>query len=356
MPELRKDPISGSWVIFSPERKIRPLFYQPAGEDTLLPENCPFCEGNEPMTPGEIYAVRHDQAEANKPGWQLRVVPNKFPALQVEGELNKRGEGFYDKMNGIGAHEVVIETSSHTNDVDNLEIEQVTHIFRAHKKRILDLQRDKRFKYIQVFKNHKAMAGATISHSHSQIVALPVIPPAIKEKINRAETHFNAKERCIFCDIIDHERVFQKRVLFENNDYIVMSPYAPRLPFELVIYPRGHSASFENTGDAALESLANIFRDTIARINKVLERPAYNLILNNSPFDFEKESNYKKCFHWHIELVPVITGTGGFELGTNSYINSTLPEEAVEILRVASGGPADVSRAKLLEKFDQNFL
>ena len=337
MPELRKDTVTGNWVAFAPERKIRPLFFQPAAEDTLLPEHCPFCRGNEPMTPGEIYAVRDDGSHANRPGWQLRVVPNKFPALQVEGELNKRGEGFYDKMNGIGAHEVVIETPSHSHDVDNLDIRQVTHIFRAHKKRILDLKRDQRFKYIQVFKNHKAMAGATISHSHSQIVALPVIPPAVKEKINRASDHFNTKGRCIFCDIIDHERAFQKRVLFENNDFIVMSPYAPRFPFELVIYPRMHSPSFENTGDAPLESLANIFKDTITRINKVLDQPAYNLVFNNSPFDFENQPNYNRCFHWHMEVVPVITGTGGFELGTNSYINPTFPEEAVKILQTPEG-------------------
>lgn len=329
MPELRRDPVTGTWVILSPDRKIRPQFYLKNGENVLTPENCPFCEGNESMTPPEIYAVRDRQSQANGRGWQLRVVPNKYPALRVEGSLDKRGEGFYDKMNGVGAHEVVVETNSHEKGMDELGIGQVTEIFLTFKRRILDLKKDIRFKYIQVFKNHERLAGATIPHPHSQIVALPVIPFRLGEMLGTANGHFETRDRCMFCDIIHHEEEYGKRVLVENGDFIVISPFAPKLPFELVIYPKGHGASFEDAADSLVESLASILRDVVGRINGALEKPAYNLMLYNSPFG-EGCGDY---FHWHFELVPVITGTGGFELGTYTYINPTPPEEVVEVLR-----------------------
>jgi UDPglucose--hexose-1-phosphate uridylyltransferase len=325
MPELRKDLLSDIWVVIAPERKLRPQFSNLSGEDFLSPENCPFCEGNESMTPPEIYAVRNNN-KPNQPGWQLRVVPNKFPALRVEGNLEKRGEGLYDKITGIGAHEVVIETNSHTKGIDELEIEAITNIF---KRRILDLKKDIRLRYIQVFKNHGIRAGATISHPHSQVVGMPVVPARVKERLENAKAHYDDKERCIYCDIIFHESEQHKRVLFETSDYIVMSPYAPRFPFELAIYPRMHSASFEEMGDDGVKKLAAVFRDTLKKLNKALEQPAYNLLLHNAPFD----NDYKNYFHWHLELVPLINGTGGFELGTYTYINPTPPEEAIEVLK-----------------------
>lgn len=329
MPELRKDLLSDIWVVIAPERKLRPQFSELSGEDFLSPENCPFCEGNESMTPPEIYAIRNNQNEPNQPGWQLRVVPNKYPALRIEGHLDKRGEGFYDKITGIGAHEVVIDTNSHTKGIDELEIGAVSNIFRTFKQRILDLKKDIRVRYIQVFKNHGIRAGATISHPHSQVVGMPVVPARINERIENAKAHYNTKERCIFCDIIFHESEHRKRVLFETSDYIVMSPYASRFPFELVIYPRVHSASFEETGDEGIQKLAAVFRDTLRKINKALEHPAYNLLLHNAPFDID----YQNYFHWHWELIPLISGTGGFELGTYTYINPTPPEEAIEVLK-----------------------
>jgi UDPglucose--hexose-1-phosphate uridylyltransferase len=326
MPELRKDPVTGTWVIVSPERKIRPQYFIGNG---LTEENCPFCEGNESMTPPEIYALRDKHSHANKKGWSLRVIPNKYPALKVEGNLDKRGEGFYDLMNGVGAHEVVIETAAHSKGIDEMETTETAEVFLAFKRRITDLKRDVRFKYIQVFKNHERMAGATIPHPHSQIVAMPVLPIRVQERLEHAETHFKAKDRCIFCDIIHHEQEYHKRVLMENSDFIVVSPFAAKLPFELVLYPRDHHSSFEDMDDTIMLSLAEIFKDTMTRVNKALERPAYNLMLHNAPFD----RDCKDYFHWHLEIMPMITGTGGFELSTATYINPTPPEEAVGILR-----------------------
>lgn len=330
MPELRKDPISETWVIFSPERQRRPQFFTAHGEYTLTSENCPFCEGNEDMTPPEIHSLRIANTSHDKPGWKLRVIPNKYPALRVEGVLDKRADGFYDKMNGIGAHEVVIETTSHTRGIDEMEEDTVYEIFLAFKRRILDLKRDIRFRYIQVFKNHGIQAGATISHPHSQIVALPVIPARTADRLEHARSYFDEKDRCIFCDIVQHEIQFQQRMLLENGEFIVFAPYAPRLPFELSLYPIHHYTVFEEMEDAALRKLAVIFRDAVGKINKALDHPPYNMILHNAPFS--RNNRYSEYFHWHIELLPIISGTGGFEIGTQSYINPMLPEESIKIL------------------------
>lgn len=328
MPELRKDPLTGSWIIISPERRIRPQYFSETGENKLTPKNCPFCQGNESMTPPEVYAIRNKNSQPNQPGWDLRVVPNKYPALRVEGTPDKKADGFYDKMNGVGAHEVVIETPAHEKDMNELTTDQVTEIFLSFKRRILDLKRDIRFKYIQVFKNHLRLAGATIPHPHSQIIALPVVPARLIEIAASAEAHFQNKERCLFCDIIHNEQEYHKRVLLENNEFIVIAPYAPKLPFELAIYPKHHHAAYEYSDDALLRSMAAVIRDTMARLNKTLKQPAYNLVLNNAPFAADNE----RYFHWHWELIPIISGTGGYELGTYSYINPTPPEEAIKIL------------------------
>ncbi|MCP5047798.1 MAG: galactose-1-phosphate uridylyltransferase [bacterium] len=329
MPELRRDPVTGTWVIVSPERSIRPQFYTAGGDVELLPGDCPFCEGNENMTPPEVYSLRESGSHGNKPGWKVRVVPNKYPALRVEGDLNREGEGFYDKMNGIGAHEVVIETTDHEKGMDELSVDEVADIFLTFKHRILDLKRDVRFKYIQVFKNHGAKAGATIPHPHSQMVALPMVPGVIHEKLSRAGDHFRERERCIYCDIIHYETGYRKRVLVENSDYIVIAPFASGFPFELAVYPVGHESSFEEMGDALFKSLAEVMREVVGRISGALERPDYNLVLHNAPFDRDAVD----YFHWHLQLVPVISGTGGFELGTYSTINPTPPEEAIQTLK-----------------------
>ena len=333
MPELRRDPVMGNWVIISPERKLRPQFFGALAEDKLSPENCPFCTGNEAMTPPEIYALRDKNSQPNEAGWQLRVVPNKYPALRVEGELIKQAEGFYDKMNGIGAHEVVIETPLHGAGMDELETEAVARIFLAFKRRVLDLKKDIRLRYIHVFKGHGRITGATVPHPHSQIVALPVIPAQVREQLTQAEAHFKARERCIFCDIIFNEIKERKRLLVENSDYIAAAPYASRLPFELAIYPKSHSVSFEETPDSSINLLAGLFRDIMGRINKMLERPAYSLALYNAPFGIEC-SDY---FHWHLRLVPMFREIGGFEMGTGVYVNPVPPEEAVKILNAPPG-------------------
>ena len=194
MPELRKDPIIGRWVIISTERGKRPTDFTsvpPAKRMTF----CPFCVGNESKTPPEIYAIREPGSAENAPGWRVRVVPNKFPALQIEGDLNRQGEGIYDKMNGVGAHEVIIETPDHNKTLSDLDEDAFNDVLLTWRERMIDLKRDKRFRYIVVFKNHGEAAGASLEHSHTQLVAMPIIPKRVTEEIEGARKYYEFKER-----------------------------------------------------------------------------------------------------------------------------------------------------------------
>ena len=241
MPELRKDPIVGRWVIISTDRAKRPTDF---ARDAVKIKGgfCPFCYGNEAKTPPEILAYRPSSngntPQKDSPGWTVRVVPNKFPALGIEGNLNKQAEGMFDKMNGIGAHEVVIETPDHNATLASLSSKKIEDVLWAFRDRILDLKKDRRFKYILLFKNHGEAAGASLEHSHSQLIALPIVPIYVVEELQGAKQYYIYKERCVFCDAIRQEMDNGTRVVAENEDFLTLAPYAPRFPFETWILPK----------------------------------------------------------------------------------------------------------------------
>lgn len=330
MPELRKDPIIGRWVIIATDRSKRPT-------DLAVPPDefkggfCPFCKGNEDKTPPEIMSYRRDGSEANKPGWHLRVVPNKFPALQIEGELGRRGEGMFDKMNGIGAHEVIIETPNHDKSISTLSFKEVEEILWSYRDRLLDLKKDKRFQYVLIFKNHGSAAGASLEHPHSQVIALPIVPKRVAEEIEGAKRYYTYKERCVFCDIINQESEYGARVIQENRRFISLAPFTPRFPFETWVLPKFHDSCFEDLLKEEVEQLAQILKETLMRMDVVLNHPPYNYLIHTSPLH-EKENGF---YHWHFEIIPKLTKVAGFEWGTGFYINPTPPEEAAKFLREA---------------------
>lgn len=332
MPEFRKDPVTGRWVIIATERAKRPTDFVREAVEIKVGNNCPFCPGNETKTPPEVLAYRSNGTAPNSPGWRLRVVPNKFPVLGIEGDLNKQGEGLFDKMNGIGAHEVIIETPGHEKTFASMAEKEIEDVLWSFRDRMLDLKKDKRFRYILIFKNHGAAAGASLEHTHSQLIALPIVPKRVREEVNGAKKYFELKERCVYCDIIRQEREQGVRVILENKDFVVESPYAPRFPFEAHILPKVHDSCFEEAQSFEYESLAKITKALVARMEKVLERPAYNLMIHTSPFGEERNDFY----HWHIEVMPKLTKVAGFEWGTGFYINPTPPEEAAKFLREAA--------------------
>lgn len=331
MPELRKDPVTDRWVIIASERSRRPTdFVRESLPTTPSGRICPFCPGNESKTPPEVLAYRAGSA-ANQPGWSLRVVPNKFPVLGIEGELNRQGEGIFDKMEGIGAHEVVIESPDHllsTADLSEKAIEQVLWAFRD---RVLDLKKDRRLKYILLFKNHGEPAGATLEHTHSQLIALPVVPKRVQEEVEVSGQYYKFKERCVFCDMIRQETKEGTRVVTETDRFLVIEPYAARFPFETWILPKVHRSHYEEIDQVGLQNLAWVLKSTLRKIEKVLEHPPYNFLIHTAPMQEAANAYY----HWHIEIIPKLTRVAGFEWGTGFYINPTPPEESAQFLRDA---------------------
>jgi UDPglucose--hexose-1-phosphate uridylyltransferase len=335
LPELRKDPIVGRWVIISTDRAKRPTDFV-REEMRMRGGFCPFCYGNEAKTPPEILAFRPNSngvpAQKDSPGWTVRVVPNKFPALGIEGNLNRQAEGMFDKMNGIGAHEVIIETPEHTQTLATMPAKRIEDVLWAFRDRILDLKQDKRFKYILIFKNHGEAAGASLEHSHSQLIALPILPRRVIEELEGAKQYFIYKERCVFCDAIRQELDTGIRVVAENESFVTLAPYAPRFPFETWILPKRHESAFENSSSQMFRDLSYALKILLTKAERVLDNPAYNMIIHTSPVQEPEQEHY----HWHIEFMPKLTKTAGFEWGTGFYINPTPPEEAAKFLREAN--------------------
>jgi len=340
MSELRFDPIRRRWSIIATERRFRPHeFRRPEADPPGDPAGCPFEYGNEHTTPPEIYAIPAGPRQPNGPNWQVRVVPNKFPALGIEGELTRQGVGIYDRVNGIGAHEVIIETPHHHRAAADLSVEELALVLRAWRERILDLRKDIRIRYVLLFKNHGKEAGASLYHPHSQLIATPIIPTVVVEELNIAREHWGHKERCIFCDMIAQERAFGDRVALETDRFILLEPFASSFPFETWLLPKQHSHDFALCNDQMLESLAAVVRDFLRRIRTLLSDPPYNLILHTAPSSHPRPgqprywTTIEYDYHWHIEFVPRITRIAGFEWGSGYSINPTPPEEAARFLR-----------------------
>lgn len=330
MPELRKDPIIGRWVIISTDRAKRPADFV---REQVVPKGgrfCPFCPGNESKTPPEVLAYR-SSGDSNQAGWTLRVVPNKFPALRVEGDLDRQGDGIYDKMTGVGAHEVLIETPDHMLSLSEVEEKRVEDLFWAFRDRIVDLKKDSRLRYVLCFKNHGEAAGATLEHAHSQLIALPIVPRRVQSELDGSKKYFDYKERCVYCDIVRQEITSGARVVVESDHFLAISPYAPRFPFETWIVPRLHQSHFESITPPQVENLASVLKNTLRRLDKTLERPPYNFVVHSAPLQDGAMAHY----HWHIEIIPKLTRVAGFEWGSGFYINPTPPEESAKFLREA---------------------
>ena len=336
MPELRRDPVLGRWIIISKERRKRPTDFlvDPVQGNGGF---CPLCPGNESFTPPEVYAIRENGLVDNGLDWQVRVVPNKYPALVIEGDLEKEGDGLYDRMNGIGAHEVIVESPKHDENFADFSPEKMALVFKAYQERIIDLAKDPRFKYVMVFKNHGLAAGASLEHSHSQLIALPILPRMIVSELAGAQSHYKYKERCIFCDIIRQEIQQKERVVCQNERFITITPFAPRTPFEMWILPKRHSSAYFSQSEADILALAEIFSESLRRLCGCIANIPYNFVLHTDPL----RSGGLEYFHWHFEIVPKLTSIAGFEWGSGFYINPLPPEEAAGYLRESLENPSE---------------
>ena len=266
----------------------------------------------------------------------MRVVPNRFPALRIEGDLGKEGQGIYDKMNGIGAHEVIIETPNAALQLEQQPIDGIARVLETYKIRMTDLLRDPRFRYILVFRNFGKQAGASIGHPHSQLIATPVTPKRIKEKLIGAMQYYAYKDRSIFEDILKQELKEGTRLVYENAGFVAFCPFASRFPFEITLVPRRQSAYYQDIHPDELLLLADALKVTLLKLSKALNQPQYNYIVNTGPARYAHHGYWGTIdldFRWHIEVLPRLTLIAGFEVGTGFYINPTPPEEAAKYLR-----------------------
>ncbi len=342
MPELRKDPVIGRWVIVSVERAKRPNDFKvshPEGADEEEP--CPFCEGREHETLPEIFSVRENNSSPNERGWSVRVIPSISERFDVNTGLNRKGMGMYDVMNPVGAHEIIIESPHHFTDIHELSVAEIQLVLTTSVQRITELEKNPSLKYCLLFKNHGLRAGGSKNtrHIRSQIIATPVTPTRVKEELRGARFYYQYKDRCIFCDLIRQELDTQQRVVLDTPSIVAIAPFASRFPFELWLLPKHHSSDFTHIQPKEIEDLSNVFKTVFSKLSVALNDPAYNYMLHTSPFRHTKRLGYwhtiNEDYHWHIELTPRITRVAGFEWGSGFYINPTPPEEAARYLREA---------------------
>jgi len=338
MSELRFDPLQRRWVIIAAGREARPTDFGPL-PDTEIETVCPFCEGNEDQTPPEIFADRDEGGSPDSPGWRVRVIPNKFPALGEGGQVELRTVGLYGAMAGVGAHEVIIETPEHSIGLADLNEGQILLVFKTFRRRILALQQDERFRYCILFKNHGAASGASLSHAHTQLVALPIIPETVTTEVAAAGIYFEKEKRCLMCDLIDRDLAARERIIRDDADFLSVTPFASRFPFECRVIPVDHNSAFETISNETLGRLTAAMKDTLLRLKDGLKDPPYNIILHtvpnygSSPGRSKDTEMLEMSYHWYFEIVPRLTKLGGFELGTGMNINQMPPEEAARFLR-----------------------
>ena len=351
MPELRKDPLIGRWVIIATERAKRPMDFLAPHQEPAEEGECPFCEGHEASTAKEIFAIRPQDKGADQSGWTVRVIPSIKPLLRIEGQMNRRAKGIYDVMDGIGAHELIIETPQHIRNAADLSVEQLRHALQAVLLRMTDLERDQRFRYALWFKNYGEVAGAgRIQHTRSQLIATPVTPLRVKEELLGARRYFEDKERCLICDLLAQEQETKTRVAIDSKQMIAICPFASRFPFEVWLLPKRHQCDFAKLQPDELDDLAAVLKDLLARLKAVLDDPPYNLLLHTAPFRRQRAhgtrwKTIEEDYHWHIELIPRLTRVAGFEQGSGFYINPTPPEEAARYLREALVQPPAMATA-----------
>ncbi len=328
MSDLRKDPIVGRWVIVAENRAGRPNDFE-SGPRARSGGICPFCEGNETYTPGEILALREPGSEPNRKGWRVRVVANKFPALEREGDLGDLDAGLYAMLPGMGAHEVIIESPRHITSTSQLSERELAEVLCVYRDRLAELKKDRRLAYGMVFKNVGPAAGASMEHLHGQLIATPIVPINVCEEMEGSQKFYDYRGCCVYCEMIQRETESKKRIVLDAPGYVAFCPFAARFAFETWIVPKKHASRYELAGGDDLSELSVVLKKVIEKLESALEKPAYNYIIHTAPFDTDELGHY----HWHIEIMPRVTEAAGFEWGTGFYINPVAPETAAAALR-----------------------
>ncbi len=329
MIEMRQDPTTRTWILVGH-----------TGGDAgrkQAPEQCPFCPGHEAETPPTLASIPGPDG-----AWRVRAFPDKAPVFQVEGDMGREAEGLYDRMRNVGAHEVVVETPEHATTLARLPAEDIARVLQMFRQRIQDLKNDVRIRYIQVFKNQGLLAGSVIQHSHSHLVATPVIPRRLEAELRWGKFHYDLKERCLYCDILRQELDQGKRLVERHADYVAFCPFAPRFPYEIWVFPVTHGHRFEDLHDSALAGLAVVIRSLLQRVES--KTSDYHLVLHTAPNEKSPPTwglaweSLADDFHWHIEVLPRQADMARLHREEEFYVNPVTPEEAARQLRDTLAG------------------
>ena len=332
MLEIRKDVIRDNWVITANEFVLKPRDFPIKKDDDKSPDaipahhnTCPFCEGNEAMTTDEILAFRKEGTKPNEPGWMVRTILNKFSALELKGELDMKDEGLYKHCNGLGQHEVIIETPVHGEEFHQLPVERVELIYKMMQQRYKELADDERIKYIQIYKNRGMFAGASLEHSHSQIVSFPMVP------LNKGvmQSYYQKYNKCIVCEMLTEEMNNKDRIVYEGQHFLVICPYASRFVYETWIIPKLHANYFGDISEEERKELAALSKMIISAMMTGLHNPSYNMVINTAPVNVP----YQEGYHWHLEINPRMLINAGVEVATGYFINPAAPEISAAYLR-----------------------
>ncbi len=339
MNELRKDPLLNRWVAVMRESKPLDFYLSGTVSKTDQPKDtskdCIFCVGRESETPQEIFSIK-DEGAPNSSKWHTRVIPWPNYVFQIEGDLGRKAVGMYDRMNGLGANEIIIETPSHNVEPEDTGIRQMAYVLKTYRQRYIDLERDFRLRYTIIYKDHSKSISGINGHAHSKIVSPPVIPKGIKDELDGAKQFYYYKERCIFCDMLTEELAVGKRVVMETRDFAAFIPYAPRTPFECWILPKRHDCAYQNISDSEIDDLALILGSVIKKIKKALKNIPCGYVIHNAPNRMPRKDYWHTIgedFHWHIEIVPKLRSETGFEVDSDFYVLQTSPEDAAKFIQ-----------------------
>ncbi len=324
VPEFRKDPVTGRWVIIAANRDQRPnQFQQQISVPVTTP--CPFC-ADQMATPPIV--ARYGASRSRQ--WQVCVVPNLYPIVEDEAAFTISGTGLYETAYPNGVHEIIIESPTHETSMSQLTREQITFMLTAYRDR-MQVMRDRGSIAVALpWKNCGPNAGASLEHSHSQLAGLPFVPPTIAEELAGASKFLQQSGECVFCSLVRQEIDADERIVAVDRDFVAWCPFASRFGFEIWIAPREHRSRFETTADWMLDKLGIFFQRIMRTLESHSQITAFNYLLHSTPFDIERDDHY----HWHIEIIPRIAKAAGFEWGTGIHINAIAPEAAAIQLRV----------------------
>ncbi len=330
MHELRKDILLGRWVEVLSESKA-PSDYSLPSRGKPVESSCVLCPGRENEATPEITSIKTPGS-----GWQVRALPSFRPMFQIEGDLGRRGVGIYDRMNSIGANEILVESPAHNMKPEDMGLEQMIKVVTLYRDRVADLEQDSRFRYVLIYKDSGMEAGEIFSHPVSFLMATPVIPKMVKDELDSSKQYFAYKERCIFCDIISEELRAGERIILETKYFIAFCPYAAQLPFESWIVPKRHSCAFREITNSEIEDMGFILMSVLKKLRKIFDEPPFNYFIHTAPNMVPRRNHWHTLgedFHWHLEIIPRLIRTSGFEWGSGFYILPTSPENAAKYLR-----------------------